>query len=320
MCQEGKRTTRLTEPSRIGDVREPITEPSRIGDAPRAHPVSATLREPIPYRRRSASPSRIGDAPRAHPVSATLREPIPYRRRSASPSRIGDAPRAHPVSATLREPIPYRRRSASPSRIGDAPRAHPVSATLREPMAARDASDPGEYAGLGASRRPFTNVHGHDDLDPVRTGLRSDVIVELVIHDGVVDDRYRSWERLLGYISEWATMRESLGGIELVYEQPPGVTRTLELVLSPDEWDDYIGTVFGTDDPRATPLRRQVLATPEWAPYLVYGTYDLVPSPTSELRKYDLEDDGQNQDEESDDSDVVGPGPDYVAGYDRRNG
>jgi len=49
------------------------------------------------------------------------------------------------------------------------------------------------------------------------------------------------------------------------------------------EWDDYVSTIYGTGDPRVTPFKEQVLATPAAAHYLVYDTYDWVPSATREL-------------------------------------
>ena len=93
----------------------------------------------------------------------------------------------------------------------------------------------------------------------------------------------RLWERLIEYLNEWADAREVPGGIEVTFKQPPGVTRTVEVVVTLAGWDDYVSTIYGTGDPRATPLKAQVLATPAGARYLVYDTYDWVPSGTREL-------------------------------------
>ena len=59
----------------------------------------------------------------------------------------------------------------------------------------------------------------------------------------------RLWERLLDYINEWASAREVPGGIEVRFEQPPGVIRIVEMVISPADWDDYNTTIYGTGDP-----------------------------------------------------------------------
>jgi hypothetical protein len=93
----------------------------------------------------------------------------------------------------------------------------------------------------------------------------------------------RLWERLMEYLNEWATARELPGGIEVTFEQSPGVTRTIEVVLSLAEWDDYVSLMYGTGDPRATPIKSAVLAMPEGVRYLVYDTYDWEPSKTREL-------------------------------------
>lgn len=88
----------------------------------------------------------------------------------------------------------------------------------------------------------------------------------------------RLWERLLEYLDTWAVAREVPGGIAVTFETSTGVTRTVEVRVTPPAWDDYVSTIFGTGDPRATSLERQLRATT--APYLVYDTYDWVPSAT----------------------------------------
>ena len=68
----------------------------------------------------------------------------------------------------------------------------------------------------------------------------------------------------------------------------PGVTRTVEVAVTSAEWDGYISTIYGTGDPRATPFKQKVLATPDTVQYLVYDdTYDWQPSETRELPEDD---------------------------------
>lgn len=98
----------------------------------------------------------------------------------------------------------------------------------------------------------------------------------------------RRWERLTEYINEWASAREVPGGIEVTFEQSPGVTRTVDVVLTLSDWDDYARTIFGTDDPRATTLKKSVLAMPDGAHYLVYDTYDWAASETPQLPEDDV--------------------------------
>jgi hypothetical protein len=62
------------------------------------------------------------------------------------------------------------------------------------------------------------------------------------------------------------------------------MTRTVEVVVTSAEWDDYISTVYGADDHRATPFKAKVLATPDTSRHLVHdGTDDWQPSETREL-------------------------------------
>ena len=97
---------------------------------------------------------------------------------------------------------------------------------------------------------------------------------------GVTYDRM--WERLLAHLDEWATAREVPGGIEVTFIHAT-VERTVEVVVSPADWDDYLSIIFGTDDPAVTPLRATIESLTDEHRFLVYDTYDWVPSPTADL-------------------------------------
>lgn len=99
----------------------------------------------------------------------------------------------------------------------------------------------------------------------------------------------RLWERLIEYINEWASAREVPGGIEVTLENLPGVPRIVEVMLTSADWDDYVSTIHGTDDPAATTLKEKLLAAPHGAQYLVYDNYDWEPSETRELVKDDFD-------------------------------
>ena len=98
---------------------------------------------------------------------------------------------------------------------------------------------------------------------------------------GVTYDRL--WERLIEYLNEWSRAREVPGGIEVTVEQLTGATRTIQIVLTPEGWDDYASTIYGGGDPSATAIQGSVLAMPDDRPFLVYDTYDWVPSTTPTL-------------------------------------
>lgn len=100
----------------------------------------------------------------------------------------------------------------------------------------------------------------------------------------------RLWERLLEYVNEWASVREMPGGFEVTFESAPGVTRTVDVVVTSAQWEDYVSTVYGTGDPRFTPFKSEVLATPVTARYLVYDrSFDWQPSETRELPVDDID-------------------------------
>lgn len=89
------------------------------------------------------------------------------------------------------------------------------------------------------------------------------------------------WNRLLESLSSWADAREVSGGIVVTFRRPTGGHRTVELVLTPDEWDSLVSLV-GRDTPRS--VRERILALPEEQPFLVCDRgVDLVPSATGEL-------------------------------------
>lgn len=98
------------------------------------------------------------------------------------------------------------------------------------------------------------------------------------------------WERLIEHVNDWASAREVPGGLEITFETTPGVLRTVEVVVTAEQWADYISTIYGTYDPRATPLRSRLLAAPDDAHYLVYdGSYDWQPSGTRDLPEDDFD-------------------------------
>ncbi len=94
----------------------------------------------------------------------------------------------------------------------------------------------------------------------------------------------RLWERLLEFLDEWADAREVRPGrIEVTWPRSGEPVRTVELVITRSEWDDLVAIPYGDFDLAAAEVRRSVLALEADQPYLVYGTYELVPSQTPAL-------------------------------------
>ena len=125
----------------------------------------------------------------------------------------------------------------------------------------------------------------------------------------------RLWERLIEYMNEWASAQEVPGGIEVTFEQSPGVTRIVEVVVTSADWDDYISTIYGTGDPRATPLKEKVLAARAGARFLVYDTYDWEGSHTREACQTTTSTPGQASDVTDDDGNRI----DRLANFDERD-
>lgn len=114
-----------------------------------------------------------------------------------------------------------------------------------------------------------------------------DAVASGMAHPDVV--KYdRQWERLIEYLNEWAIARNVPGGVEVTFEQSPGVIRSVEVVMTEDDWDDYIRLMYGTDDRRGTRLDLAIQSAPVGARYLVYDTYDWVPSDTPVLPEDDF--------------------------------
>ena len=96
----------------------------------------------------------------------------------------------------------------------------------------------------------------------------------------------RLWERLLDFLNSWATARETgPGRVEVTWVASTGRPRTVTLVMSRQEWDDLVTIPYGDFDLAADGLRRQLLGLDGNEPYLVYRTYELVPSATPVLRE-----------------------------------
>lgn len=102
------------------------------------------------------------------------------------------------------------------------------------------------------------------------------------------------WDRLIAYLTELGEVHETSLGLKIVAKgEPEGPPAATEIVMAPEEWDDYLSTIFGTGDPAVTPIRDRVLAALGREPHLVYdGTYDWTAGDEPELPA-DVEPNGQ---------------------------
>lgn len=96
-------------------------------------------------------------------------------------------------------------------------------------------------------------------------------------------ERYMAeqWDRLLHFLNRLGPTRQlAPGRISLTLRE---TGRHVEIVMTPDEWDDMYGPMWGSFDDAAADVERSVLSASESEPYLVYCQYRLEPSPTPEL-------------------------------------
>lgn len=101
-------------------------------------------------------------------------------------------------------------------------------------------------------------------------------------------DPERAWESLLESLSTWAEVREVPGGIEVRFSTQGGAPRTVEIVMTRDEWEE-LATVICRETPDS--VRDLVLALAPDQPFLVCdGGVELLPSSTRELPPDPLDD------------------------------
>lgn len=91
------------------------------------------------------------------------------------------------------------------------------------------------------------------------------------------------WSALVDALGSFGTVRgREPHGLVLTLARPDGSTSTVEIVMTPAEWLDIAGVIHG-DVGSAVEYARAVVREQADSPYLVYDTYELVPSDTADL-------------------------------------
>lgn len=98
----------------------------------------------------------------------------------------------------------------------------------------------------------------------------------------------RAWDGLIEALHTWSDAREVADGIEITFETSAGVHRTVEVVMTRNDWEDLAGTLCRET---ADSLRDQILGLPRDRPFLICeaGT-ELVASRTRELPPKPMDD------------------------------
>lgn len=94
----------------------------------------------------------------------------------------------------------------------------------------------------------------------------------------------RLWGRLLEFLNNWSTASEvEPGQITVTLAETDGSTRVVHIVMTAEEWDDMVCSPFGDFDAAAQEVRDSVLRLGNNEGFLVYESYELVPSDSAAL-------------------------------------
>ncbi|HWJ11782.1 MAG TPA: hypothetical protein VNS46_20545 [Nocardioides sp.] len=86
------------------------------------------------------------------------------------------------------------------------------------------------------------------------------------------------WGRFLDHLNAWATARRTPTGIEVTFEQLTGGSRTVELVVTSEGWDEYWSVQWGEEAAAAANVRDILTRVPPDKPFLVYAKEQWIPS------------------------------------------
>jgi hypothetical protein len=90
------------------------------------------------------------------------------------------------------------------------------------------------------------------------------------------------WQRLIDYLDTWCTVTSATPGrIEVLLPRPGRLRGPAVILMTPDQWDDMASVMWGSLDEAAEDVRRSLEGLIEWR-YLLFGDYELNPSPTPE--------------------------------------
>ncbi len=94
----------------------------------------------------------------------------------------------------------------------------------------------------------------------------------------------RLWERLLDALNEWTSAREvEAGRIEVLLRSAGAGERRVQIVMTPDDWDDMASVTFGGFEYAFDHVKDRLMSMEATETFAVYSFYDLVPSSTPQL-------------------------------------
>lgn len=94
----------------------------------------------------------------------------------------------------------------------------------------------------------------------------------------------RLWARLIEALDEWTSARQvAPGRIEVALPGAGTELRRVQIVMTPDQWEDMAGVAFGGFEHAIVSVKESLNQLEDAYEFLVYSTYDLVPSVAPEL-------------------------------------
>jgi hypothetical protein len=97
-----------------------------------------------------------------------------------------------------------------------------------------------------------------------------------------------TWDGLVEALNGWADTRQVEDGIEVTFTTSDGVRRTVQVVMTPDDWEELAWVIRGVSPET---LQDRILALPDDVPFLVCDSgVELVASQTRELPSDSLDD------------------------------
>jgi hypothetical protein len=91
------------------------------------------------------------------------------------------------------------------------------------------------------------------------------------------------WQRLIDFLNKWCTATAvEPGRIEVLLPMPGGHKRAATILMTPDQWDSMASVMSGSFDDAAQAVRRSLLTMRGKDRYLLFGDYQLTPSPTAD--------------------------------------
>lgn len=93
------------------------------------------------------------------------------------------------------------------------------------------------------------------------------------------------WERLIEFLNGFA--RAYAVGPDRIHvtltDSEGGATRDVRILMSPAQWSDLYGTIWGNFEDAARQIKESLSDLPPGHPFLIFHLYELVPSMTDQL-------------------------------------